>query len=68
MCSTFVGAGAYALDRAQALAGDPNPTVVGFLSTPNPLYMVGDGLLPSDLDGHDTSACRKPQFLCRLTG
>jgi hypothetical protein len=26
--STFVGAGAYALDRAQALAGNPNPTVV----------------------------------------
>ncbi len=26
--STFVGVGAYALDRAQALAGNPNPTIV----------------------------------------
>ena len=35
--STFVGAGAYALDRAQALAGNPNPTIVGFLAPPNPV-------------------------------
>ena len=49
--STFVGVGAYALDRAQALAGNPNPTIVGFLAPPNPAYVVGDGLLPSDLDG-----------------
>jgi hypothetical protein len=49
---TFVGVGAYALDRAQALAGDPNPTVVGFLVPPGGTpYNVGDGLLPSDLDG-----------------
>src|SRR5262249_10800153 len=49
--STFVGVGAYALDRAQALVGDPNATVVGFLAPPNPAYVVGDGLLPSTLDG-----------------
>src|SRR5438874_7819590 len=47
----FAGVGAYALDRAQALVGNPNPTVVGFLAPPNPAYVVGDGLLPSDLDG-----------------
>src|ERR1041385_2830046 len=34
----FAGVGAYALDRTQALAGDPNPTIVGFLQPPNPLY------------------------------
>src|SRR5262249_32218679 len=39
--SVFVGVGAYALDRAQALAGNPNPTIVGFLQPPNPLYIVG---------------------------
>jgi len=41
--------GAYAVDRAQMLAGNPNPTVVSFIVpvTAN----SGDGLLPSDLDG-----------------
>ena len=44
----FAGVGAYALDRVQALAGNPNPTIVGFLAPPTPAYVVGDGLLPSD--------------------
>ena len=64
--STFVGVGAYALDRVQALAGNPNPTMVGFLAPPSPAYVVGDGLLPSDLDGTDTAAGRKPKLFCRL--
>ena len=34
--STFVGVGAYALDRAQALVGNPNPTIVSFLAPPSP--------------------------------
>ena len=54
------GVGAYALDRAQALAGNPNPTMVGFLAPPNPAYVVGDGLLPSDLDGMTPPPARKP--------
>ena len=49
--STFVGVGAYAGDRAQMLAGNPNPTVISFLAPPSPVYVVGDGLLPADLDG-----------------
>ena len=60
--STFVGVGAYALDRAQALAGNPNPTIVGFLAPPNPLYVVGDGLLPSDLDGQTLPPSGSPNF------
>src|SRR5438874_4051777 len=60
--SQFVGVGAYALDRAQALAGNPNPTIVGFLAPPNPLYVVGDGLLPSDLDGQATPPPGSPNF------
>jgi len=58
----FAGAGAYALDRVQALAGNPNPTVVGFLAPPTPLYVVGDGLLPSDLDGQTLPPNGSPNF------
>ena len=54
--------GAYALDRAQALAGNPNPTIVGFLAPPNPAYVVGDGLLPSDLDGQTPPPAGSPNF------
>jgi hypothetical protein len=60
--STFVGVGAYALNRAEALAGDPNPTVIAFLAPPNPLYVVGDGLLPSDLDGMTLPPAGSPNF------
>ena len=60
--STFVGVGAYALDRAQALVGNPNPTIVGFLAPPNPAYVVGDGLLPSDLDGSATPPPGSPNY------
>jgi hypothetical protein len=47
----FAGVGAYAANRAQMLAGNPSPTVLSFLAPPSPAYVVGDGLLPSDLDG-----------------
>jgi len=60
--STFVGVGAYALDRAQALVGNPNPTVVGFLAPPSPAYVVGDGLLPSDLDGMTPPPAGSPNY------
>src|SRR6266498_493788 len=60
--STFVGVGAYALNRAQVLAGDPNPTIIAFLAPPNPLYVVGDGLLPSDLDGMTLPPAGSPNF------
>src|SRR5437868_12274547 len=36
--STFVGDGAYAFNRAQALVGNPNPQVISFLAPPNPMY------------------------------
>jgi hypothetical protein len=60
--STFVGVGAYALDRAQALAGNPNPTIVSFLAPPNPAYVVGDGLLPSSLDGMTPPPAGSPNY------
>jgi hypothetical protein len=48
----FVGVGAYAVNRAQLVAGNPAPTVISFLVPPGGApYNVGDGLLPSDMDG-----------------
>jgi hypothetical protein len=60
--STFVGVGAYALDRAQALVGDPNPIIISFLAPPNPAYVVGDGLLPSSLDGMTLPPAGSPNY------
>jgi hypothetical protein len=60
---TFSGVGAYALNRAQALAGDPNPQVISFLVPPQGLGAnVGDGLLPSDLDGTTPPPAGSPNF------
>jgi len=58
----FVGVGAYALDRPQALVGNPNPTIVSFLAPPSPAYVVGDGLLPSDLDGMTPPPVGSPNY------
>ena len=55
----FVGVGAYALDRAQALAGNPNPTIVGFLAPPNSGIRGWRRLLPSSLDGQTPPPARK---------
>jgi hypothetical protein len=60
--NNFAGVGAYALDRAQALAGNPNPTIVGFLAPPTPAFVLGDGLLPSDLDGMTPPPVGSPNF------
>ena len=60
--STFKGVGAYALNRAQALAGDPNAQVISFLAPPAPLYAVGDGLLPSDWDGPTPPPAGSPNY------
>ena len=48
------GIGVYALDRNKIIAGDPNPGVVSFFldgNDPAILPLVGDGLLPPDIDG-----------------
>jgi hypothetical protein len=59
----FAGVGAYALNRAQALAGNPNPQVISFLTPPVGLGAnVGDGLLPSDWDGATPPPAGSPNF------
>src|SRR5579859_2597719 len=60
--STFAGVGAYATNRAQMLVGNPSPQVVSFLAPPSPAYVVGDGLLPSDLDGTTPPPAGSPNY------
>ena len=48
------GIGVYALERDKLLEGDPNARVVSFFldgNDPSVLPLVGDGLLPPDIDG-----------------
>ena len=50
--ASFAGVGAYALNIAEVISGDPTPTILSFLIPPGGTpYNVGDGLLPADLDG-----------------
>jgi hypothetical protein len=62
--NTFAGIGAYALERERMLDGDPDARVVSFLLTPGttPLFLLGDGLLPSDLDGQRLPPNGSPNF------
>src|SRR5262245_13477057 len=59
----FVGVGAYAVNRAQLIAGNPAPQVISFLAPPGAQpWNVGDGLLPSDLDGPNLPPAGEPNF------
>jgi hypothetical protein len=60
---TFAGIGAYALERDRMLAGDPGARVLSFLVPPGTTpYLLGDGLLPSDLDGDRLPPAGSPNF------
>ena len=52
--------GAYALNRAQMLVGNPTPQVVSFTWAES--YPVGNGLLPSDIDGFNLPPAGSPNF------
>jgi uncharacterized repeat protein (TIGR01451 family) len=61
--STFAGIGAYAYNRDQMLVGNPAPQVISFLATPGATpYNVGDGLLPTDLDGSTLPPAGSPNY------
>jgi hypothetical protein len=61
--TTFVGVGAYAVNRAQMLVGNPNPQMISFLVPPGGTpYNIGDGLLPSDLDGSTGPPSGSPNY------
>ncbi len=59
------GMGAYALNRAQMLVGNPSPQVISFLATAASAggqFNIGDGLLPADLDGTRLPPTGSPQY------
>jgi hypothetical protein len=59
----FAGVGAYALNRAQVLAGNPAAQVISMLVPPGGTpYNIGDGLLPSDWDGSTAPPAGRPNF------
>jgi hypothetical protein len=53
--------GIYAINRHQLVAGHPDPTVVSFQLT-GPPNLVGDGLLPADLDGRRKPPPHSPEY------
>ena len=60
---SFAGNGAYAINKDQLYAGDPNTQVVSFLNPPGTTpWLQGDGLLPSDLDGSTLPPAGTPNF------
>ncbi len=61
----FAGVGVYAVNRAQLVAGNPAAQVISFLATPasaGGMFNVGDGLLPSDLDGSTLPPAGSPNY------
>ena len=60
---SFAGDGAYGLERAKMLAGNPSARMVKFLLPPGTTpYLPGDGLLPSDLDGTRMPPAGSPNY------
>jgi hypothetical protein len=53
-CIERYGISVYALEKRKMIAGDPNARAVQFFLElgPVPLHLIGDGLLPPDIDGH----------------
>ncbi|PWB67571.1 MAG: hypothetical protein C3F15_17750 [Holophagae bacterium] len=60
--SSYTGVGVYALERADIIAGNPTPTIISFFVPRSPQYIVGDGLLPADLDGFALPPAGSPEY------
>jgi hypothetical protein len=56
--------GIYAINRHQLVEGNPNPTVVSFylVDGVDPLYLLGDGILPADQDGKRMPPPHSPEY------
>ncbi len=53
--------GIYGINRYKLIVGDPSPEIVKFQLT-GPPYLVGDGLLPADLDGKRLPPPGSPEY------
>jgi len=60
--SSYTGVGVYALERTDIIAGNPTPTIISFFVPRSPQYIVGDGLLPADLDGFTQPPAGSPEY------
>jgi hypothetical protein len=61
--NTFAGIGAYAVNRAQMVAGNPAPQVISFVVPPGAAaFNTGDGLLPADIDGFELPPPGAPSY------
>jgi hypothetical protein len=62
--TTFSGNGAYALERAEMIKGNPSARVVSVILPPGGAndYRNGDGWLPSDLDGYKLPPAGSPNY------
>ena len=59
----FAGVGAYAVNRAQLVAGNPAAQLISMLAPPGgTAFNVGDGLLPTDLDGSTLPPVGAPNY------
>ena len=60
--TTEYGISVYALEKNKMLAGNPNARAVKFFldSATVPIYLMGDGLLPPDMDGERRPIDRAP--------
>ena len=59
---SFVSVGAFALNRAEMLAGNPNPTIISFTVDRSVPADVGDGILPMDIDGFNLPPADSPHY------
>jgi hypothetical protein len=60
--TTEYGISVYALEKEKMLEGDPDARMVHFFldSAVVPIYQIGDGLLPADVDGDEEPGDRVP--------
>jgi subtilisin-like proprotein convertase family protein len=61
----FAGVGAYAVNRAQLVAGNPAAQLISLLASPasaGGAFNVGDGLVPTDLDGAQLPPVGSPNY------
>ncbi len=63
--SSFAGVGAYAVKRSDLISGNPAAQVISFLVTTasaGGAYNIGDGLLPTDMDGSTLPPAGSPNY------